>query len=388
MARRPTPRASTEQVDLFGEPDPGPSTPPGAHASTATAVEPAEPDPAHLALAQALGPRVRLGTSSWHFPGWQGLVWRRAYPEARLSREGLAAYSKHPLLRTVSLDRSFYRPLDEATFAALAAQVPADFRFVVKAPAVVSDASQRDPSTGQALAGNPGFLDPRGVVELAWRPARDGLGDRLGALVLQLSPLPPRWLADRGALLDRLDRALAALATEGACDPPRVAVEVRDPSLLAPDLAEVLRRRGARYVLGLHDRLPPLDEQLGMLRALWPGLLVVRWNLQRGLRYASARDRFAPFDRLAAPDEATRQALARLVARTSAAGQNVLVTINNKAEGSAPRSVVALAQAVAGVMVGAAAPPSIDATPARHEQARHRVDDDEDADPARPPTAG
>jgi uncharacterized protein YecE (DUF72 family) len=305
------------------------------------------PDAELQALAARLGPRIRLGTSSWHFPGWSGLVWRHTCSAAQLSRHGLTAYAAHPLLRTVSLDRSFYRPLDAAAYAALAAQVPGDFRFVVKAPAQVTDASLRDAATGQATADNPGFLDPAALLDQAWRPARDGLGERLGALVLQMSPLPRRWLADRGALLARLDVALAALAADGAVHPARIAVELRDAELLAPDVAEVLRRHGVRYTLGLHDRLPPIEAQLPMVRALWPGPLVVRWNLQRGLRYEAARDRFAPFDRLAAPDAPTRLALARLVARTADAGQEVLVTINNKAEGSAPRSVLALAQAIA-----------------------------------------
>jgi uncharacterized protein YecE (DUF72 family) len=310
-------------------------------------VESAPIDPLHLALACDLGPGVRLGTSSWHFPGWAGLVWRRAYPEATLSRRGLSAYARHPLLRTVSVDRSFYRPLDVEQFKALAAQVPDDFRFVVKAPALVTDASRRDPATGQATGENPGFLDPHAVLDLGWRPARDGLGERLGALVLQLSPLPALWRREPAAFLDRLARLLAALASEGASAPPRVAVEVRDPELLGPDLAEVLRRHGARYGVGLHDRMPSLAAQLPMLRALWPGPLVVRWNLQRGLRYAEAKDRFEPFDRLLAPDVPTRTGLARLVARTAAAGQECLVTINNKAEGSAPQSVLALARAIA-----------------------------------------
>ena len=84
-----------------------------------------------------------------------------------------------------------------------------------------------------------------------------------------------------------------------------------------------------------------------MLRAQWPAPFVCRWNLHRGLRYADARARFEPFDRLVAPDEPTRAVVARVAAATAAAGQPVYVTINNKAEGSAPRSVFALTEAIA-----------------------------------------
>jgi hypothetical protein len=83
-----------------------------------------------------------------------------------------------------------------------------------------------------------------------------------------------------------------------------------------------------------------------MLRATWPGDLVCRWNLQRGQRYARAKDAWAPFDRLQAPDLPTRTALARVAAATLNAGHRVFITINNKAEGSAPHSVVAFAESL------------------------------------------
>src|SRR5690606_40739863 len=89
---------------------------------------------------------LRLGTSSWNYPGWAGMVWDGKYPEVSLSRHGLTAYSRHPLFRTVSIDRSFYRPLNLAQYAEYAAQVPPDFRFVVKAPSLITDALVRDES--------------------------------------------------------------------------------------------------------------------------------------------------------------------------------------------------------------------------------------------------
>ncbi len=301
-------------------------------------------DAARRALAERLGASIRLGTSSWSFPGWAGLVYAREHSAAVLARHGLPAYAKHPLLRTVSLDRSFYRPLATAEYEALVRQVPADFRFVVKAAALVTDASLRDSGSGRPAQPNPLFLDPITTLEAVLRPAVDGLGEQLGVLVFQLSPLPRAWLAEPQRLLDALARLFDAL--------PRpahglLAVELRDAALLTPAFAALLKAQGVRYCVGLHDRMPPLAAQLPVLRATWPGALVCRWNLQRGLGYADAKDRFAPFDRLVAPDLATREALARLIVATAAAGQPAYVTINNKAEGSAPLSVLALAEAIA-----------------------------------------
>ena len=315
----------------------------------AARVLPATPEPALCALGQRLRAasegRLYLGTSSWHFPGWQGLVWRGQHAEAELSRHGLPAYAAHPLLNTVSLDRAFYRPLQARTYAALAAQVPAGFRFVAKAAAEVCDAVLREPGSGLALQPNRQFLDPAAARALCAEPAAQGLGDKLGVLVFQLSPLPRPLLAEPEALHARLQ---ALFETVGPALPPGAlqALELRDPSLLTPALAALLKRLGVRYALGLHDRMPHAEAQLPMLRGTWPGDLVCRWNLQRGQRYAQARDRWAPFDRLQAPDEPTRATLVRVMAATLRAGRRVFVTINNKAEGSAPASVAELAAAL------------------------------------------
>lgn len=161
--------------------DPAPVPPP--------AVEAAPPDPALRELAAALPAGLRFGTSSWNYPGWAGLVWQRDYPDTALSRHGLPAYAQHPLFRAVGLDRSFYRPLTAAQYAAYAAQVPEDFRFVVKAPNRVTDALLRD-EAGRGRQPNPDFLAAAPAVREFVEPALAGLGEKLGALVFQISPLP------------------------------------------------------------------------------------------------------------------------------------------------------------------------------------------------------
>lgn len=329
-----------DQSDLFGSADV--ELPAG---SVAPAAQPADVQALGRALAERYGGRLYLGTSSWSFPGWQGQVWARKETETRLSRLGLPAYARHPLLRTVSLDRALYQPLEADLYRRYAQQVDADFRFIVKAPALVSDATRRQPETGAAVAPNPLFLDREAALDLCVRPLLEGLGAKLGVLVFQLSPLPARWLSDAPALLGKLDALLAAVCP---LVPPhaQVALELRDAWLLTPELAALLRRHRARYVLGLHDRMPTADEQLPILRAMWPGDLVCRWSLQRGQRYEQARSRWEPFDRIQAPDLPTRQTLARVMRATLDAGRRVYVAINNKAEGSAPASVRALAEAL------------------------------------------
>lgn len=338
------------QDSLFDDPnEPAPASPaPKKRAGQAAAakVQPAPSDAAQQALAKALPPQLRLGTSSWFFPGWAGLVWDGEYEQSVLSKHGLKAYAQHPLLRTVSVDRSFYRALSASQFAAYAQQVPEDFRFVVKAPSVVADALVRG-EDGRGMQPNPAFLDSALAVQDFVQPALDGLGAKIGALVFQLSPLPSSMLSQMPELLQRLRHMLQALPALRPSAPDGViAVEVRNPEFLTPAFADVLREAGATYCPGLHPKMPPIGEQLPVLRALWPGPLVCRWNLNRlhgAYGYEEAKQLYEPFDKLVDPDPETRGTLARVIAATSGAGHAAYVTINNKAEGSAPLSVLALA---------------------------------------------
>lgn len=307
------------------------------------------PDSVLIELGTALPTNLYLGTSSWSYPGWAGMVWNRDYSESTLSRYGLSAYSQHPLFRTVSIDRSFYQPLSAAQFAIYAAQVPAEFRFVVKAPLLVTDALIRDES-GKGMQINPNFLDADIARREFVEPALMGLGSKLGALVFQISPLPIPWLTQMPRLIARLHDLLRTIPDVRAIAPDAaIAIEVRDAQWLTPAFISVLRDTSATYCMGLHAKMPRIAEQLPILRALWPGPLVCRWNLNPlhgAFGYEDAAQQYEPYDRIHDPDIETRNTLARVIAGTVGAGQNAFVTLSNKAEGSAPLSVVALAKAV------------------------------------------
>lgn len=345
------------QDELFGK---GPTPPAPTTALTAPAAKkPARRSAQVLAapesadwqeLARSLPPQLWLGTSSWSYPGWTGQVWADTHDEAVLSKLGLPAYSAHPLLRTVSVDRALYRALSQAQYMHYASQVPDDFRFIVKGPATVCDALVRD-EQGRARQPNPTFLDARLAESDFIRPASEGLKHKAGVLVFQLSPLPSAWLTPAQHLLQRLGDFLSALPRPLEAAPNTIfAVEVRDASLLTPAFADVLKATGTSYCLGLHAKMPPIEAQLPVLRHLWPGPLVCRWSLHRrhgAFGYESARALYAPFQHIQDPDPETRATLARVIVGTTRAGHPAYVSVSNKAEGCAPLSVAALAQEVA-----------------------------------------
>jgi len=333
----------SDQPGLFEQPGA-----PGRRKPAPGEVRPSWDSP--LLQAPALPAEIRLGTSSWFFPGWRGLVYEGIHPQTALSKNGLAAYAQIPLLRTVSLDRTFYAPITTVEYARYAAQVSDHFSFVVKAPALVCDAVMRD-EQGRGKVPNPHFLDPAIAVREFVVPCLEGLDAKAGPLVFQVSPLP-RGLVEEGALVvERLAAFFAALPKQLGRQRPIYALELRNAELLTPRLMRMLGEQGVRYCVGLHDRMPEVERQEKALEALdggTPGDLAVRWNLHRGFLYQAAKQRYEPFDRLVDEDPESRRILARMAARAFKAGRKVWITANNKAEGSAPLSLLKLAEEIAG----------------------------------------
>lgn len=320
--------APGSQLGLFG-------------ASEVPPVAPAPISPEVIQIAARIPARIRMGTSSWSFPGWAGLVWAGRAPAEVLSRDGLPAYARHPLLRAAGIDRTFYAPLSADAFAAHAAQVPEDFRFLVKASQLCTTPVQRDgPGRGGAGA-NPLFLDASFARDAVVAPAVEGLGPRLGALLFQFPPLPRAETRDPARFASRLAAFLGALPAG-----PPYAVEIRDAPLLRPDYAAALAGAGASHGFTVHPTMPPLEVQAATAPVERQPWLVVRWMLGHGRGYEEARDLYAPFDRLAAPDPESRASIAELLRRAVRAGREGLVIVNNKAEGSSPLSIVELAREI------------------------------------------
>ncbi|MGH7786348.1 MAG: DUF72 domain-containing protein, partial [Candidatus Binatia bacterium] len=163
------------------------------------------------------------------------------------------------------------------------------------------------------------------------------LGDKAGVIVFQF---PPQRVVELGGAEPFAERLYAFLA-----ELPRglvYAVELRNVELLTPTYGEALASARACHCVNVHPNMPPPDAQADLFDAAAAPALVVRWMLGHGFAYEQARQRYAPFDRLVDEDPTSRRQIADLCRRSAARGRPVYVTINNKAEGSAPRSVVAL----------------------------------------------
>jgi len=153
-----------------------------------------------------------VGTSGWQYKDWRGAL----YPDGCPTRLWLEEYAGH--FPTVEINNAFYRLPSRENFAAWRERVPADFVVAVKASRYLTHIKR--------------LKDPEEPVHRLMSHA-EGLGDRLGPVLLQL---PPTLKAD-ARLLD----ACLACFPSGT----RVAVEPRHASWWTPEIREVLESRSA-----------------------------------------------------------------------------------------------------------------------------------------------
>ncbi|WLW56185.1 DUF72 domain-containing protein [Streptomyces sp. YU58] len=153
-----------------------------------------------------------VGTSGWQYKDWRGAF----YPEGCPTRLWLEEYATR--FRTVEINNAFYRLPSRETFEAWRDRVPPDFVVAVKASRFLTHIKR--------------LRDPEEPVQRLMTHA-EGLGDRLGPVLLQL---PPTLRADPGLL----DACLARFPSG-----TRVAVEPRHDTWWTPEVREVLESRGA-----------------------------------------------------------------------------------------------------------------------------------------------
>ncbi len=329
----------TGQLDFFGAP-PEPR-----------ALDLAPAARAYESLAAKLPAHLRMGTSSWTFAGWTDLVWDRPTNQRVLAKHGLEVYARHPLFRTVGLDRTYYGPMTTEELRALVEPLPdsADLRMLVKAHAECTTVQFSDESWNRGRAGqrNELFLEPRYAIERVVQPYIDGLGQRGGVLLFQF---PPQYVpGGPRSFAIRLRDFLAALPTG-----PQYAVEIRNADLFTPRYVQALEQVGAVHCIAELPGMPPITKQWDATGSGDRRALVMRWMLARHHTYTSGAEAYAPFNRLVDENPITRRAYAEMILGTKS--ESYLI-VNNKAEGSSPLTIVRMAQQLIELLEGEANAP-------------------------------
>lgn len=303
------------------------------------------PPPDELArIRDSLPSLVRFGTSTWNYPGWKGLVYHKEYKGRGAATEMLEEYARFPLFRTVGIDSSFYAPPTENVLRGYAERLPADFPTVSKVwHQVTVHTWTKAQDKEKAGKPNPDFLNPELFVEAVYDPYRKWFGEHVGPLVFEFQQIYRASGIGPQDFADRLDAFFSELPHEGP-----YAVEIRNEEFLTPAYFAVLREHNVAHVFNSWTRMPSIGEQLDLPGSLTAPFVVARALLRPGRTYNEAVDAFAPYNRVQEPLPELRQDLVRLAATAVKARVPAYILVNNRAEGSAPLTILEVARAITG----------------------------------------
>ncbi len=280
---------------------------------------------------------LRIGTCSWKYPSWEGLVYSSREPSNFLE-EYARKYD------SVEVDQWFWslgktgaalpRP---TTVAEYDDATPTDFRFTVKCPDALTLTHHRS-RKAEALRPNALFLDSdffMGFVD-----SLAPLVPKIGLFIFQFEYLNRGKMASRELFVDRL----AAFLEKLPADLP-YAVEIRNPRWMDARWFDLLQRHRVAPVL-LQGYW--MDDVVGVMEKFGDrmgGALCVRLHGEdrEGMEERTGEDWSAV---VRAKDEEIER-VAGSVDLQIRNGKTVYINVNNHYEGSAPLTIEKIARLIA-----------------------------------------
>lgn len=292
-----------------------------------------------IASVQALADQnVFVGTSSWKYEGWLGLLYtdelyrtRGRLSRAKFEKNCLAEYSR--VFKTVCLDAGFYQFPSPKMIDGYLSQVPDDFRMSIK---VTEDITVRKfprlPRYGKRAGSvNERFLDADLFIASFLGPLEPHRS-QIGTLIFEFGHFHPGdW--ERGRqFVEALDEFFGRLPKGWD-----YSVEVRNQSLLQPEYFEVLRRHGVAHTFNSWSRMPTVMEQMALPGSFTADFATARFLLKPGRNYEQAVEQFSPYTEVKEPYPEARMALIDLLTAPAKPGRpgRRFLYVNNRLEGCA-----------------------------------------------------
>lgn len=291
---------------------------------------------------------VYLGTSSWRYSGWRGMlyddsryVYRGKFAESRFEKNCLSEYAE--VFKSVCVDAAYYTFPRREYLQGLADQVPDDFRFGLKVTDTVTlkKFPKLDRFGIKAGQVNPDFLNADLFATAFLKPCEE-IRPKIGVLMFEFSRFWPNDYEHGRDFLADLDRFLDALPKGWP-----YAIEMRNRQWLVPEYFACLARHSVTHVFNSWEAMPPVSEQLALPGSVTnPRMVTARFLLKPGRKYEDAVKSFQPYNETKEVNDEARKAIAQLIKLALAAtGGNLvraLIFINNRLEGNALNTIAAV----------------------------------------------
>ena len=289
-------------------------------------------------LARLAQSGVYLGTSSWKYQGWRGLLYddarymyRGKFAKSRFEDLCLAEYAE--VFKAVCVDATYYTYPTVKFLNGMRAQVSDDFLFGFKvSDAITVRKFPKHPRYG-GLGGkvNPHFLDAEEFTERFLSPCVT-IQSNVGLIIFEFSRFYPSDFPDLPSFLAVLDPFLGALPKGWP-----YGIELRNKHWLTPEYFACLAKHQLAHVFNSWTDSPPVTEQIQLPGSIPnPALVGARFLVTPGLKYEDSVSTFEPYDQTKVVDPSARQAGSTLIhLGRSAENRRTIVFANNRLEGNA-----------------------------------------------------
>ncbi len=287
---------------------------------------------------------IYVGTSSWKYEGWLGLLYtpERYLTRSKISRAKFQATCLNEyaeVFKTVCADAGYYQFPSAKMLDGYFSQVPGDFRLSIKVTEEIT--VKRFPNLPRygKRAGqmNPHFLDADLFIASFLTPLAP-YHNRVGTLFFEFSPFHVGdWERGRD-FVAQLDAFLAQL-------PPgwNYSVEIRNESFLHPEYFAALRKNGVAHAFNSWSRMPPILAQLALAGSETTHFSSARFLLRPGRNFEQAVALFQPYTEVKEPYLEAREALTELLTPATPGRSNTrFVYVNNRLEGCALWTIYAV----------------------------------------------
>ncbi|MBI2928658.1 MAG: DUF72 domain-containing protein [Verrucomicrobia bacterium] len=289
---------------------------------------------------------VFIGTSSWKYPGWCGMLyeegryaWRGKFAASRFNNHCLAEYAE--VFKTVCVDAAYYKFPDHRYLEGLVSQAPADFLFAFKVTDEITIKKFSNLPRFGRRAGQPNenFLNAD-LFAAAFLGSCAAFRPNIGLLMFEFSKFYPSDFARGQDFVAALDEFLGKLPQGWP-----YGVEIRNRHWLREEYFHTLTRHGVAHVFNSWQDMPPVGEQLALPGSrTQPDLCAVRFLLRPGRKYEEAVNLFSPYNKIKEVNDEGRAAGAKLIAETAARGGKgrAFLYVNNRFEGNALETIAAM----------------------------------------------
>ena len=274
------------------------------------------------AVAKLVAKGVFIGTSSWKYTGWRGMLYdenryayRGKFAESRFERGCLAEYAE--VFKTVCVDAAYYKFPEQRYLEGMVSQVPPDFQFGFKVTDEITVKKFSNLPRFGLRAGktNENFLNADLFAKAFLKPC-ELIKQNVGILIFEFSKFYPSDYQHGRDFVADLDRFLGQLPKGWP-----YGVEMRNKHFLHADYFAMLRQHGVTHVFNSWADMPSVKDQLALdgVRT-HPNLCAARFLLKPGRRYEESVKLFEPYDKVKEPNAEARAAGAALIKEGVEAG--------------------------------------------------------------------